>query len=322
MAAAPAPNAARRIAAIEALVGQDVGRSIQALTTRARGGLLGAARGIAEHPAPHVAVITGFYVPWAPTPAAETDGPIGAAHLLAALARAGIACRAVSDTACVGPLRAALSAAEEAAAIPVDVAAMDNPAFPGGTPLDRLVTQWREMALPITHVVSIERVGPARDGIPRNFRGEDLSTVNAPLERLFAAGPWARIAIGDGGNEIGMGSIPAEVIAADVANGENIACIVPADHLMVCGVSNWGGYALTAALALLRSDLADALLSGLTTERDREMLRRAVEDGPAVDGIQGVRALQADGLPWERHAAVLEEVRALAGASLPSPDRT
>ncbi len=40
------------------------------------------------------------------------------------------------------------------------------------------------------------------------MRGTDISAYAAPLDRLFSAGPWRTIAIGDGGNEIGMGGVP------------------------------------------------------------------------------------------------------------------
>ena len=56
--------------------------------------------------------------------------------------------------------------------------------------------------------LSIERCGRSADGAPRNMRGEDISAFATPLDDLFVAGPWQRIAIGDGGNEIGMGSCP------------------------------------------------------------------------------------------------------------------
>ena len=68
-----------RIAAIEALIHVDVGRNISALCAAARGGLFGAASALAS--ARHVGLITGFYVPLGTPPAAETDGPVGAALL-------------------------------------------------------------------------------------------------------------------------------------------------------------------------------------------------------------------------------------------------
>jgi len=67
------------------------------------------------------------------------------------------------------------------------------------------------------------------------MRGLDISSYTAPLDELFTAGPWETIAIGDGGNEIGMGSLPRELIAQHVDHGETIACVTPARHLIVAG---------------------------------------------------------------------------------------
>ena len=43
-----------------------------------------------------------------------------------------------------------------------------------------------------------------------------------------------------------MGKIPWEVIRRNIPGGGLVACRVPTDHLIVCGVSNWGAYGLAA----------------------------------------------------------------------------
>jgi hypothetical protein len=52
-----------QIEQIETICGRDVGHGIEPLVAAAKGGLLGAALSIAEHPSPHVAIITGFLFP-------------------------------------------------------------------------------------------------------------------------------------------------------------------------------------------------------------------------------------------------------------------
>jgi hypothetical protein len=163
----------------------------------------------------------------------------------------------------------------------------------------------------VTHALSIERCGRSADGAPRNMRGEDISAFTTPLDELFLAGPWQRIAIGDGGNEIGMGSLPASLIGAYVPHGESIACATPADHLIVAGVSNWGAYALIGALALVRDDWRTALLDCLDAERDGAILRAMVNDGPAVDGVTRQRTFTVDSMPIEVHHAKLRAIRAV-----------
>jgi hypothetical protein len=61
----------------------------------------------------------------------------------------------------------------------------------------------------------------------------------------------AQVGLGDGGNEVGCGKVYHAILASAVPNAAKIANVVPADFLVVCGVSNWGGVALAAATSLL-----------------------------------------------------------------------
>jgi D-glutamate cyclase len=284
---------------IEALIHEEVGRNIGGLFAAAKGGLWHAATALAAAPNPSVGIITGFYVPLGTPPAAETDGPVGAAMLAGALRGLGLTCRLVTDEPCRGTCAAALRGMD----VPLDVVAL-------GGAVEATVALWREHG--VTHALSIERCGRSADGAPRNMRGEDIGAFTTPLDELFLAGPWQRIAIGDGGNEIGMGSLPASLIGAYVAHGEAIACATPADHLIVAGVSNWGAYALIGALAVIRDDWHAALIACLDTDRDGAILRAMVEGGPAVDGVTRQRALTVDGMAAEVHHAKLRVIRAVA----------
>src|SRR6516162_2725192 len=87
---------------IERLIHADVGRNISGLFAAARGNLLGAAAAIVSAPAASVGLITGFYVPQGSPPAAETDGPVGAALLAKGLEEVGISCRLATDEPCRG----------------------------------------------------------------------------------------------------------------------------------------------------------------------------------------------------------------------------
>ncbi len=52
------------------------------------------------------------------------------------------------------------------------------------------------------------------------MRGVDVSPWTAPLDALFEGGDWTQLAVGDGGNEIGMGKLPAGTDrASTVPNG-------------------------------------------------------------------------------------------------------
>jgi hypothetical protein len=301
-----APSAARQphphlgVDDIERLIQVDVGRHITALFEAARGGLWSAASALAAAPAARVGLITGVYVPLGSPPAAETDGPVGTALLAKGFAELGIPCRLATDEPCRSACAAALTGAG-ASGVPVDA-----------TDIAATIAAWRHTG--ITHAISIERCGRSADGAPRNMRGLDISSYTAPLDELFTAGPWETIAIGDGGNEIGMGSLPRELIARHVDHGETIACVTAARHLIVAGVSNWGAYALLGALAALRPEWRERLLVSLDEKLDQAVLEATVNNGPAVDGVSRLRTMTVDNLDMAIHHGKLREIRALVKA--------
>jgi D-glutamate cyclase len=286
---------------IERLIQTDVGRNIGPLCDAARGGLWGAASTLAVTHC-RVGLITGFYVPTGSPPAAETDGPIGTALLAKGLAAVGVPCRLATDEPCRNACEVALVAAG-VPAVPVDTAIL-------GANLAPLIESWR--AAGITHAISIERCGRSADGAPRNMRGRDIGAYTAPLDDMFGAGPWQTIAVGDGGNEIGMGALPRTLIAQYVAHGETIACVTPAQHLIVAGVSHWGAYALLGALAVLRSDWRSRMMESLDEGLEQRVLEATLADGPAVDGVSCVQAPTIDNLDLPTHRDKLRRIRALA----------
>lgn len=283
---------------IEVSIQRDVGRGMDAVFRAARGGLHGAVRALADGQAPRIGLITGFFVPGGDPPAAETDGPAGAALLALGFSGAGLQCRLATDTLCRSACRAALDRAG-AGLVPVDQVAPNQG-------VDALVERWRAQG--INWAIAIERCGPSADGRARNMRGRDISAHAAPLDRLFSAGPWRTIAIGDGGNEIGMGCVPRALIAQHVPLGELNGCVVPADFLIAAGVSHWGAYAVLQALALLRPDWAAALRAGLDPALDRAIIEAMVLHGPAVDGVTRRRESTIDALAMDVHHGMLERV--------------
>ena len=290
-----------KIAQLESICGQDVGRGIQPLVEATRGGLLKTAHSIAQHPAPHVAIMTGFFLPYTNPPAPETDGPIGCALLAAGLSRVGIPVRIITDSLCFRTVKVAVQAAGVTAEIPFDIVPVET--TKNQQAVASLLKLWESLETPISHLISIERPGPSHDGIVRNMRGQDITAYTAPLHLLFASKNIITVGIGDGGNELGMGKIPQDVIRQHIRHGEKIAC---SDYLIVCGVSNWGATGLLTALSLLRPDWKLAILSGLNSETEFYILESIVKHGPAVDGIKGVPSLSVDNLPFEYHAHIMK----------------
>ena len=138
----------------------------------------------------------------------------------------------------------------------------------------------------------------------------DITAYTAPVHLCFDAkfcnaNNITSIGIGDGGNEIGMGKIPWNVIAANINNGAKIACATTVDYLIVAGVSNWGGYALGSGL-LINAGLTS--LSSLDPATEWKILELMVKQGDLVDGRLGQRIASVDGIDWPTHASVIESL--------------
>jgi hypothetical protein len=267
-------------------------RDIAAFSTA--GAALEAARALRR--AQRVLIVTGFAVePDMP----ETDGPPGAAVLGRALRRLGARVRYVTDSANVPLVEAALKTLDE----PSDVLV-----FPGGADgAQRLLRAEKP-----THLVAIERPGRNRDGDYLNMRGVSVAAWNAPLDELFLRPGKPRpitVGIGDGGNEIGMGSARRRIARLDALRAR-IATVIRADHLVVAGVSNWGGYGVVAALGRLTG--LDLLHS---PEIERRLIEACVTVG-ACDGVTRRREPTVDSLCTDTHAAIVDLLRLASRAPI------
>ena len=245
-----------------------------------------------------VLIITGFAVePDMP----ETDGPPGATVLGRALRRLGARVTYVTDTINVPLVEGALKVLDE----PLDVVV-----YPGGADGARRLLDAEKP----THLVAIERPGRNRVGDYLNMRGHSVAGWNAPIDELFVDGQRrarrpVTIGIGDGGNEIGMGVVRAKIARLDPLRAR-IATVVPVDHLVVAGVSNWGSYGIVAALGrLVGSDLLH------TPELERRLIAACVAVG-ACDGVTRRREHTVDGLAADTHAAIVDLFR-LAAIGVP-----
>lgn len=253
----------------------------------------GAVRSIANHPSPNVGIVTGFMIPSVDPPLGETDGPPGALLLAEALTQLQIPCTLFSDESGFSALRAGKALRK----LDVDVVelsmSIDAQAVPS-----------------LTHLIAIERCGPSHaDGTNRTMRGRDITHLTAPAHLLFeGARNYITIGIGDGGNEIGMGKIVRSTICKNIPDGEITACRTATDFLIVCGVSNWGAYALAAGVMLMRNKTEAKLFD---PARELQMLQHLVQHGPLIDGVTGKRTATVDGLSFEEYARPLERIRDL-----------
>ncbi len=121
--------------------------------------------------------------------------------------------------------------------------------------------------------------------------------------------PITTIGIGDGGNELGMGAIPWEVLV-DTLGGDvagRIVCRAAVDHLLLAGVSDWGAYALALSTAVLRGARSEA--AAWTAAGQAALIRRLVDRAGTVDGVSGQSTATVDSLELDVYLAPLVEMR-------------
>ena len=246
---------------------------------------------------------TGFFIPTADPPAFETDGPLGSVFLLRALSPLVSQIAAWSPPKCTQAILAGMRVTR----VPVDHRAIESEERGPQSVVQCGLWPGYESTISI----ALEHVGRATDGRYYNMRGRDMSAHTHRVDADYLLPRSDRrsitIGIGDGGNEIGMGKISHEMIVKNIPNGHLIHCRVPADHLIVAGVSNWGAYALAAGVYVLRGikpapDLFDP-------DREREILEVMVREGPLVDGVTGQQTATVDGLTWEEYVKPLIRIR-------------
>ena len=151
-------------------------------------------------------------------------------------------------------------------------------------------------------VISIECPGANEKGVYHNATGLDVTELEAKQDVLFEKLQdmgVLNIAIGDLGNEIGMGAIRETLEkfipyagqgACRCGCGGGIAVRTKADNIITATVSDWGCYAMIAALAYLKED-PEIMHS---PELERKAMETASSSGmidmygwliPAIDGF-------------------------------------
>jgi hypothetical protein len=268
-----------------------------------------------------VVLITGSLTrAWVSNRIGETDGPVGIASLARALSYAFNAIPVViTDTSLLEPIGATVQAGG-LACVTMDQArrATSNKRFCGvavlqGFPLDdagaraeaaRVLDECRPKA-----VISVERAGMTPRGTYHNMLGQDFSEGRAKIDfvvREAAKRGVPTIGVGDGGNEIGMGAV-ADAVHQYVPHGEILCAELATDVLLPAGVSNWGCYAIQAALAVLTGK-AEVLH---TPALEKRLIEAAASAG-LVDGNTGKCEPTVDGLPIEVHMGIVELLLATA----------
>ncbi len=236
----------------------------------------------------------------------ETDGPVGALALYDTLEYLG----AEPVLVCGTPLSTTLAEDRRVIDIAVGNSAgriTDQGVEPvrlrggrrSGDPeistLDMLVS------LKPSAVISIERPGLTAEGRYYNMLGEDITERCACFDYFVELAGCPTVAIGDGGNEIGMGNVQHALKALDI-EPSTTRC----GELLVADVSNWGAYGLIALLGYWHGE---DLLARISPARLLEYL----SERGSVDGVTREPTPTEDGFEVEIGETVLASLREITG---------
>jgi hypothetical protein len=219
----------------------------------------------------------------------ETDGPVGAIVLYQLVEKLG----AKAMLACGEPLFSALKA---------DYCCLQLPVNPDSDVAAEFARQSLQQLSPEL-IVSIERPGLAADGRYYNMRGIDISACCGNFDVFLQHAACPTIAIGDGGNEIGMGNIQQAV--SQLAITPAVTCC---DELLLADVSNWAAYGVLALVSRLRH--AETGEGWLLQCQPDELLQYLVKLG-AVDGVTGHASITEDSLPPEYAMQLIRDLKQL-----------
>ncbi|WP_331655643.1 DUF4392 domain-containing protein [Lacrimispora sp.] len=150
-------------------------------------------------------------------------------------------------------------------------------------------------------VISVEAPGSNENGVYHNAAGKDVTELEAKTDVLWEIlrkKGILNIAIGDLGNEIGMGAIADHIkkYIPFTASGEcvcgcggGILAASRADHVITATCSDWGCYGLIAALAYLKRDMEILHREEMEEELMRVASRTGLIDmtGSLIPGIDG-----------------------------------
>jgi len=215
----------------------------------------------------------------------ETDGPVGAIALYDTLEALG----AQPLLACAKPLSTALQD---------DYQLLELCATDLSCAEDEARKNLREINP--AAIISIERPGLAADGCYYNMRGEDITARCGFFDPYLGQATCPTIAIGDGGNEIGMGNITEAIAGLDIN-----ASITGCDELLVADVSNWGAYGLISFLGFWTGE-------DLLARVSPSVILDYLSNKGSVDGVTRLNTLTEDGLDPSEGFSIIRELQSLA----------
>jgi D-glutamate cyclase len=292
--------------------------------------VLAAAERLSQVPRRSIVIVTTGSASraWVSPAIAENDGPAGAAVVARALALAfEVKPICLVERRFIEPIGEIFKAAGLNI---VSLGEAHRTSMPGGTtpvvvfrdyPEDDVEGE-RQAAVVLDElkpslVFSTERAGRNVRGIYHNARGVDYGTSRARVDYVFDEAlrrGISSVAVGDGGNEIGMGLI-SDAVSGHVAFGDRCDCgcgagigaVTSTDVLVTAACSNWGCYGIVACLAGLMEN-AELLH---TADQEEHLLRRGVDVG-LINATNGRVEPHPDGIPMSSHQSIVELLREMA----------
>ncbi|WP_421703011.1 glutamate cyclase domain-containing protein [Aliiroseovarius sp.] len=268
---------------------------------------------------------------WITPELGENDGPSGAAAIARALVLArNVTCVMLCEETLLPAIRNTCQAAglfpvtlEQAAIAKADKSLATIVMLPYATDNEGGKVQATQMLddLKPDLLFSTERVGRNEFGVYHSMRGIDYGMGRARVDVLFDEALTRGIpvvAVGDGGNEIGMGKV-ADHVKAHVPYGDTCQCgcgggigaVTSCDVLVTAACSNWCCTAIAAAMAARAGDAR--LLH--TPEREALLLDTMVANG-LINSTHGIVDDAVDGFPRNSHIGVAELCRTIVSRAL------
>ncbi|MDW7660533.1 MAG: DUF4392 domain-containing protein [Bacillota bacterium] len=241
-----------------------------------------------------IVIVTGFYIHKAGI--GETDGPLGALSMANTLSRLDKEVVILTD-----------EYTSKFIEIGIDLLGIDVNLYVVTVESAKMACDGILSKHKPDHVIAIERPGKSASGKYHSMSGEDLTDYIPDLDYMFEIAKINGIrtsAIGDGGNEIGMGKIKDYIISR-VPLGEKIASVTETDNLIIAGVSNWGGHGVSAMISALNDK--DVMYD----ENVEYKLLDAMVSAGAVDGCTKKAERSVDGFSLDINMDIIKRLREL-----------
>ena len=240
-------------------------------------------------------LVTGFYEDLPDT--IETDGPPGALAIGRAWEGLGRKVVYVTDRHCVPFLE---PEAGEAEVVDFPITGQEESRAFSRSLLDKYDP---------SIVLAIERPSLNKSGryLNLNTPQTDITAFTARIDELFNMHS-ATVGVGDGGNEIGMGNL--KDIIPMIPTLASYPAETGCTRLVICSISNWGGYGLATALSILAGQ--DLLRP---QEEEAGIIKRMVDNG-AVDGGDQRQTYTVDGKTLDENLEILERLRQVVRSNI------